>query len=580
MKETNAAETKIQRSLQAKVYRAVLMGSLLIGLVALAAGLTTYTYSVADQYIDKAYGLACTAGSMINRTIDAGSVGRNVLEIYRGLDVEEKQKTGTEEYRALFRSATDNPEYWKLIDTIDQFLSNSTVSNLYAAVIDPDTQALVYVCEPNTREGTKYYPGDWEPMEDRVINKFLNCSDPMKRLYDIGFSERNGFRCISGLMISDEPDFPLFVFCEVTLGKLLSGMRQFVFAFTLALAAAIFVLERMMSRRMMRTVVSPINRIAEAAQTYVRDRKDGSTRTDHFSALNIQTGDEIENLGNVMSNMEEDLSEYEHELTVSIANTERYATQMQLAEKIQDGILPKNFDDYKDCPAFDIYASMDPAMEIGGDFYDFYMPDDDHLVMTIADVSGKGIPAALFMMASKIRIEDHMRMDLSPAEVLETVNNDVCENNDGQMFVTVWLAVLEISTGIVRAVNAGHEYPALQGTDGTFRLYKDRHSFVVGGMQDAKYREYEFTLEPGAALFVYTDGVPEATDADKQMFGADRMLEALNAEPYASPEKLLKNVHDAADAFAGEEPQFDDLTMLCVRYYGPGHKKGSMQDAG
>ena len=577
MKEKKQTE-KTKRSLQEKVYRAVLTGSLLIGLIVLAAGLATYTYSVADQYIDKAYGLACTAGSMINRTVDAAGIGREVMDIYSGLDEEERQNTGTEEYRALFRSVEENQQYWMLIDLMDRFLNNSTVSELYVAVIDPETETMIYVCEPGTSESEGNCPGDWEPVDSRVINKFLNSNDPMKRLYDIGFSKRNGLRCISGLLISDEPELPLFVFAEVTLGRLLSGMRQFVFAFTLALAAAVFLLERMMRSRMVRTVVSPVNRIAEAAQTYVKDRKDGVARTDHFSALNIQTGDEIENLGNVMSNMEKDLAEYEHDLTVSIANTERYVTQLQLAEKIQDGILPKNFDDYKDCPAFDIYASMDPAMEIGGDFYDFYMPDDDHLVMTIADVSGKGIPAALFMMASKIRIEDHMRMDLSPAEVLETVNNDACENNDGQMFVTVWLAVLEISTGIVKAVNAGHEYPALQGPDGRFSLYKDRHSFVVGGMPGAKYKEYSFTMEPGTALFVYTDGVPEATDSGKQMFGTDRMLEALNAQPYASPRELLKNVHDAADAFAGDEPQFDDLTMLCVRYYGPDHKKGSMQD--
>lgn len=217
---------------------------------------------------------------------------------------------------------------------------------------------------------------------------------------------------------------------------------------------------------------------------------------------------------------------------------------------------------------FDLYASMDPAKEVGGDFYDFFMIDDDHLGMVIADVSGKGIPAAMFMMFSKNIIANNAMLGKLPAKALEDANNSICKNNSEEMFVTVWLGILEISTGHVVAANAGHEYPAIKSADGGFELFKDKHGLVVGGMEGLRYREYELQLEPGSKIFVYTDGVPEATNADEEMFGTDRMIEALNTDPGAAPKQILKNVRSAVDDFVKDAEQFDDLTMLCLEYRG------------
>ena len=212
---------------------------------------------------------------------------------------------------------------------------------------------------------------------------------------------------------------------------------------------------------------------------------------------------------------------------------------------------------------------MDPAREVGGDFYDFFLVDDDHLCMVMADVSGKGVPAALFMMASKIILSNNAKMGKSPAAILADANASICSNNRMEMFVTVWLGILEISTGKLTAANAGHEYPALRGPDGRFTLYKDPHGLVIGGLEDIEYKEYELHLEPGSKLFLYTDGVPEATNEADQMFGTDRMLEALNRDSGAPVETILKNVRDAVDGFVKETEQFDDLTMLCLEYTGP-----------
>ena len=247
----------------------------------------------------------------------------------------------------------------------------------------------------------------------------------------------------------------------------------------------------------------------------------------------------------------------------------RLDTELSMASSIQADMLPNIFPAYPDRSEFDIYASMDPAKEVGGDFYDYFFVDDDHLAIVIADVSGKGVPAALFMMISKILVQNCAMTSHGVKATLEAVNRQICANNREEMFVTVWLGILEISTGKLSAANAGHEYPAMRHPDGLFELVKDKHGFVIGGMDGVKYREYELRMTPGSKLFLYTDGVPEATDANQELFGTDRMLEALNSDPDAAPADILKNVRSAVDSFVKDAEQFDDLTMLCVEYKGP-----------
>ena len=239
-----------------------------------------------------------------------------------------------------------------------------------------------------------------------------------------------------------------------------------------------------------------------------------------------------------------------------------------MANQIQTSMLPHIFPAFPNRHEFDIYASMNPAREVGGDFYDFFLIDDDHLCMVIADVSGKGVPAALFMMISKAILQNCAKLGKSPAQILESTNATLCSGNQVEMFVTTWVGILEISTGKITAANAGHEYPALSQR-GPFTLFKDKHGFVVGGMEEAKYREYELYLKPGDRLFLYTDGVPEATDSENRMFGTERMLEALNREWEAAPQTILSNVTKAVNAFVNDAEQFDDLTMLCLEYKGP-----------
>ena len=252
-----------------------------------------------------------------------------------------------------------------------------------------------------------------------------------------------------------------------------------------------------------------------------------------------------------------------------IREQERIVKELSTARQIQRSVLPHIFPPFPDRREIDLFASMDPARDVGGDFYDFFFVDEDHLCLVIADVSGKGIPAALFMMFAKRIIEDFARMEHSVSEILEKTNDLLCDNNQAEMFVTVWLGILEISTGKLTAANAGHEYPAIRKNGGSFALYKDKHGFVIGGMEGIRYTEYVLQMDPGDKLFIYTDGVPEATDAGREMFGVDRMTKALNSCAEGSPHDILLGVRRAVDDFVGDAEQFDDLTMMCLEYKGP-----------
>ena len=242
--------------------------------------------------------------------------------------------------------------------------------------------------------------------------------------------------------------------------------------------------------------------------------------------------------------------------------------ELNTATQIQNGMVPNIFPAFPERKEFDIHAGMYTAKEVGGDFYDFFLIDEKHLAMVMADVSGKGVPAALFMMASKILINDRALMGGTPAEILAFVNDRICSNNKAEMFVTVWLGILDIETGNVIAANAGHEYPAIRKSGGQFELLKDKHGFVVGGMEGVRYKDYTFTLNKGDALFLYTDGIPEANNISQEQFGTDRMVSALNIDPNGAPEAILSNVKDAVNQFVGDAIQFDDLTMLCLQYNG------------
>ena len=283
------------------------------------------------------------------------------------------------------------------------------------------------------------------------------------------------------------------------------------------------------------------------------------------SMSEIRSKNEFGILADDISQLAVEIDRYTNENVQLATEKERVSAELDLAANIQSGSLPKKFPEMDN---YELFAYMKPAKEVGGDFYDFFFIDDDHLGMVIADVSGKGIPASLFMMMTKILIKNYVMAKLSPAQVLSCANNSICENNPNNMFVTAWLGIIDLKTGHIVASNAGHEYPILRKNGEKYDLLKDKHGFVLGGMDGVKYTEYEFELQKDDVLFLYTDGVAEATNTEEKLFGTERIVDALNESPDASPKEILDTVNKAVDRFVGNAAQFDDLTMLCIKYTG------------
>ena len=302
----------------------------------------------------------------------------------------------------------------------------------------------------------------------------------------------------------------------------------------------------------------------------------------------------------------ETIRQMEHEQT-ELENErkeqERIAGELSMAREIQESALPQSFPAFPDRKEFDLYAVMDPAKEVGGDFYDFFMIDDDHLALVMADVSGKGVPAALFMVISKTLIKNVTLSSgrTGPGEILSDVNDRLCEGNEDSMFVTVWLGILTVSTGQLVSACVGHEYPVFYRRDSGFTMEKDPHGPALGVMEGIRFRETQWQMNPGDLLFLYTDGVPEATDSSMELFGNERMLRALSESrnrenqqshsdhigqkdspagsrkwDYEDLQTFLTLFRRHVDDFVGEAPQFDDLTMMCFSYNGSSETSGEI----
>ena len=320
-------------------------------------------------------------------------------------------------------------------------------------------------------------------------------------------------------------------------------------------------------------VVRPLKTVTNAIGIYKENKSSEEVRNRLDKNLSgtcslFVRRNEIGKLSSDIAELANEMDAHVNRIQQISAENEHINTELKIASDIQMGMLPHNFPAFPDRKEFDLYASMNPAKEVGGDFYDFFLADDDHLVLVIADVSGKGIPAALFMMASKIVIHNMALQELRPSRILELVNKEICKSNPLEMFVTVWLGVLEISTGKLVASNAGHEIPAVKNGSGDFCLYTDPHGLVIGAFDKSQYTDYEINLEPGSKIFLYTDGVAEANDTSQQLYGTKRLINVLSANKEKVPKELLKSVEDDVNVFTNGEQQFDDLTMLCMEYHG------------
>ena len=280
------------------------------------------------------------------------------------------------------------------------------------------------------------------------------------------------------------------------------------------------------------------------------------------TVVDVHTSEEFSSLSDDINST---VSTLKHYIELESA---RLDNELSLAKNIQHASLPSIFPPFPNVNEFDIYATMDTAKEVGGDFYDFYMVGERTVAFLVADVSGKGIPAALFMMRSKTLLKNMAESGKSVADVITEANEELCKNNEASMFVTCWMGILDYKTGHVTYSNAGHNPPLVYRKDSGFEYVNSRPGLVLGGMNGLKYKTYELDLNPGDKLYLYTDGVVEANNTKKELYGDDRLKEYLNNHKDDSMKDTLLGIKADIDNFKGEADQFDDITMLMVTYYG------------
>ncbi|MDE7323219.1 MAG: SpoIIE family protein phosphatase [Lachnospiraceae bacterium] len=340
---------------------------------------------------------------------------------------------------------------------------------------------------------------------------------------------------------------------EFTQDFLSEVMKKFVIFFV---SAGIMVM--VLSFAVARSITRPIQKLSRSVEQIGKGEFD--------TKVEVESADEIGNLAAAFNDMLDDLHTYINQITLITAEKERIGAELSVATQIQADMLPNIFPAFPEREEIDIYATMTPAKEVGGDFYDFFMVDDTHLAMVMADVSGKGVPAALFMVIGKTLIKDHTKPETALGDVFTAVNRLLCESNEEGLFITAFEGVLDLETGHMVYVNAGHEPPFITDRNGIYQLYQVNPGFVLAGMDGVQYTQGELDLMPGDRIFLYTDGVTEAANTRQELYGMKRLAEVLNKDSGLPPVQLLNAVKSDVDFFVGEAEQFDDITMLDMIY--------------
>lgn len=312
-----------------------------------------------------------------------------------------------------------------------------------------------------------------------------------------------------------------------------------------------------------RKITTPIEIFANSARKFINsDNLDNNYKIINSYSKYVEENSEIGDLAISFTKMINDLKNYVETLKKVTSEKERISAELNVAKKIQESTLPKDFPNNDD---YEIYASMTPAKEVGGDFYDFFEIDDNHIAIVIGDASGKGMAAALFTVIAKSLIKNQLQLGKSPSSTFVDVNNQLCDNNEESMFVTAWAGILEISSGKLTFVNAGHNSPLIKHANGVYKWLDYKHDLVLGGFENFPYHEYEITLNKGDKIYVYTDGVTEAHNNENQLFSDDYLLTVIN-ENDLKPKDLINHIYNRIDEFKGEADQFDDITMLNLDY--------------
>ena len=507
-------------------------------IVVSVVGILKFLDAFDAEYSNTTYHIADTAASLVN--------GDHIEEYLAGEQTEEYART-----RRI----------------LNAYCNRMNVSLVYVIKVDQsDYESFVSVFNAVDNSVDNSHYEEWElghPRETtndeyrEAYREIYENESPFEIIYRLNPGQ--GLRPHITMIVpidNDEGKVSALLCVQRPISELASVILSFVSYIIIASLVLVLVVAQFVVRFLRKWVVKPIRKISIEATRFAKENTKGEELGD------VSKFEEIYNLSRSIDKMETDMVNYIDNLTTVTAERERIGTELNFAKQIQFSSLPTKFPAFPDREEFDVYAYIKPAKEVGGDFYNFVLVDDDHLAVWIGDVSDKGVPAALFMMSINIMINIRTCMGGTPSEIMAFVNDNICEHNGENMFITIWLGILEISTGRLTFVNAGHEDMAVYRNGGEFELYKTKHNIAVGIQSGMVYQDFEMQLGKGDRIFIYTDGVPEATDPYDTLFNTDRMISALNERKDGSPQEFLEIVYTRVKEFVGDRTQFDDLTMV------------------
>ena len=555
---------RVIRGFSFNIISSVVLLILVFSLVVSSIGYISFTTTLKREYRDTTYHMAKTA---------TGLIDGDLIDTYR--------------------TVGDYSPVWKNADKeLDTYCQNMDITLLYVyqlVVVDEETRAIDYyhaynIFDEINNAYRKRGPSDDDPTRysgreyAQLLtgeNDYAKYIETYKAIYngelEYGINYRTtdlGGRephlTIVVPVYDSERNVVAVLSVQRPMRELVTGRRPYMITLAISTLITLIFVCTTAGIYIKRQFVKPLQCVTEETKRFAKENKKSEFELAKKSKIT-----EIKELSASIDKMEDDMIKYIDSLTKATTEQKRMSVELNIAQQIQENSVPNKFPAFPDRTDFDLYASMTPAKEVGGDFYNFILIDNTHLGLVMADVSGKGVPAALFMMVSNILLSERLRSGDNPAQALAFLNSRICARNNANMFVTIWAGVLDLETGVIIAANAGHDDPAVYSRESNrFDLHKTKHGLIVGAMADAVYTNYEIRLDKGDKIFLYTDGVPEATNSNNELFKIDRMIESLNKNKSASPKDIIRGVKHSVDLFVGDAPQFDDITMLLVEYKG------------
>lgn len=484
------------------------------------------------------------------------------------------------EYIANQQTGIQYESYRKSLSMLKE---NSNISYIYMVYFagPEEPQQLYYVLngvrqeelEGKKKEEVYSYLGEKavaDAFDANMVQHFYEAmyeEEPQIR-YIVNDTKDYGYQLTAYIPVLDNKGVPSCILAlDLSMDIIQDNMRAYLLLVAVV-TIMVFIVTSLIFRFMLeKLVIRPVGKLVESVEDFVKQTEniDDPGKLD-FHKVIVNSKDEIAKLSDYLNDMTDTMKSYMLRLNSVTAEKERISTELSVATQIQASLLPCVFPPFPAREEIDIYATMHPAKEVGGDFYDFFFVDETHLAIVVADVSGKGVPAALFMVIGKTLLKDHTLLGVSLDQVFTDVNNLLCEANSEGLFITAFEGILDLVTGEFKYVNAGHEWPFIRKKNGSYKAYKLQPALVLAGMEGFEYRAGVMQLEPGDMIFQYTDGVTEATNGEEELYGMERLEQILNKNSNCTPTELLKVVKKDVDLFVGEAPQFDDITMLCLEY--------------